>query len=251
MMYILDNPSRLAKLLLSIKVKDTNRPLNPVRVAKEIKVLLEDLGGDQHELIRRLPIKQDMIKEFRLLLRLPPEMQDMIVWGKSKHEAGGIGFSVASRIASLDNQDDMRAMAGTVEYMPRPITKNEITGILRLKKDNPDKPINECLTEVLNVTRPVVISHYIFLSGLNPNIIKTMKQKAYESGVSIHEFASKILRSVFPEDSFKGAKVFSASIRLALTKHGSSFISEYSKSHDIPMQEVLTHMLGSEVMLDG
>lgn len=250
-MYILDNPFRLAKLLTSIKVQGANRPLSPVDVAREIEIMLDDLAGDQNELLRRLPIKQDVIKEFKSLLRLPPEIQGMVVWGGSKRETGGIVFSVASRIASLDSQDDMRTMAGTVEDMSRPVTKEEIKGILRQKRDNPDKPINECLTEVLNVTRPVVITHYIFLSGLDPDIIQAMKQKAHESGADIHEFASKILSCVFPEGSFKSAKVFSDSIRLALAKHGSNFISEYSKSHAIPMQRALGHMIGSEMMKDG
>ena len=250
-MYILDNPPRLAKLLTSIKVPGTNRPLSPVDVAREIEMLLKDLGGDESELLRRLPIKQDIMKDFRCLLRLPPEIQGMIVWGRSKHETGGIGFSVASRIASLDRQDDMRTMAGTVADMPRPVTKEEIEGILSLKKNNPDKPIGECLTEVLNVTRPAVIDHYIFLSGLDPNIVRALEQKAHVSVVSTHELASGILRGVFPEGSFKTAKVFSDCIRLSLEKHGSDFISEYSKSHNIPVQRALSHMIGSEMMKDG
>lgn len=250
-MYILDKPPRLAKLLVSIKAPGTNRPLSPVDVAREIETMLKDLEGNQNELLRRLPIKQDIMREFRRLLRLPPEIQGMIVWGKSKHETGGIGFSVASRIASLDSRDDMLTMAGTVADMPRPVIKDEIKDILSLKKNNPDKPIGECLTEVLNVMRTTPITHYIFLSGLDPDIVRIMGQKAHGSGVGIHELASGILRGVFPEGSFKSAKVFPDSIRLSLEKHGSDFISEYSKSHDIPMQGALSHMIESEMVKDG
>ena len=250
-MCILNNPSRLAKLLVSIKVPGTNRPLSPVDVAKEIKAMREDLGGDQSELLRRLPIKQDITEEFSRLLLLPLEIQGMVIWGESKHEIGGIGFSIASRIALLENQDDMLTMAGTVANMPRPVTKEEIKAILSLKKNNPDKPISECLTEVLNVTRPVIITHYIFLSGLDPDIVQAVKQRASESGEDIHEFATRILCRVFPGDSFKSAKVFSDCIRLELTKRGSGFIYTYSKSHNIHVQGVLNHMIGSEMMSDG
>lgn len=251
MMYILNSPARLAKLLVSIKVPGTNRPLSPVDVAKEIHMMLKDLDGDRNELIKRLPIEQDVTNQFLRLLNLPPQIRGMVVWGESKHETGAIGFSVASRIASLDGPNDMLKVAGTITEMPRPVTKEEIKGILSLKKNNPDKPIEECLSEVLNVTRPVVITHHIFLSGLDPNIAGSIKRRAHKSGKNMHDLASSALRRVFPDDSLKSAKVFSDCIRLSLTEKGADFISEYSESHGIPMQEALNHMLGSEELLCG
>lgn len=250
-MYILDNPSRLARLLISIKVKEkTNRPLNPVDVAKEIEFLLKDLDGDQNELNKRLPIGHDVTNQFLRLLKLPPVIQGMVVWGESKHETGGIGFSVAARIASLDSQDDMSMMAGTITEMSRPVRKEEIKGILSQKKYNPDKTLEKCLEEVLNVTRPIVIAHYIFLSGLDPNIARSIKQRADKLDEDTHKFTSNILLDIFPKDSFKSAKVFSDCIRLTLDKNGSDFISTYAHSHNIPMQCVLNHMLSSMVMVN-
>ena len=245
-MAVLNNPSRLAKLLVSIKVSGTSRPLSPIDVANEINEMQKDLGEDRDELIRRLPIGQDLTNQFLCLLKLPPEVQGMVVWGESRHEMGAIGFSVASRIAALDDDRDKMKVVSAIDGMARPVTKEEIKGILSLKKSNPNKPIEECLSEVLNVTRPVVITHHIFLSGLDPAIVESMKRRARKSGESTNELASCALRRVFPEGSLKNTKVFSDCIRLSLTKKGADFISRYSESHDISMQDTLNHMLCSE-----
>lgn len=250
-MSVLDSPGRLAKLLLSVNVPGTARPLSPPDVATEIHKLLTDLGDDRDELVRRLPIGQDLTRQFLRLLDLPPQIRGMVVWGESRHETGAIGFSVASRIASLNDHDDMLRVAGTITEMPRPVTAEEIKGIVSLKKRNPDKAIEECLSEVLNVTRPVTITHHMFLSGLDPDIVRSLKRRARESDKSPHELAADSLRRVFPSDLLKSVRVFSDCIRLSLARNGTDFISKYSESRGIPMQEALNHMLGSERLRGG
>lgn len=245
-MYILSSPARLAKLLTSIKVPYTDRPLSPIDVAKEIRTMLEDLGGDHNELVRRLPIEQDVTNQFLRLLNLPLQMREMVVWGESRHETGAIGFSVASKIASLNNHDDMLKVAGTITEMSRPVTKEEIKGILSLKKSDPNKPIDECMSEVLNVTRPVTITHYVFLGGLDMSISRSLDLCARKSGKSAHDLAADMLSTVFPTNSLKGVRVFSDCMRLSLTRQGQDFIYEYAKSHDVSIRNVLDHMLSSE-----
>ena len=247
-MPILNSPPRLAKLLASMKVPGTSRPLSPVDVANEINEMRKDLGGNHDELVRRLPIGRDMTNQYLCLLKLPPQVQGMVVWGESKRETSAIGFSVASRIASLDDPGDRLKVISAVAEMQHPVTKEEIGGILSLKKSNPSKPIEECLSEVLNVTRPVVITHHVFLSGLDPVIAESIKRRAHERSESANCLASRILRKAFPGDSLKGVRVFSDCIRLSLTRKGAEFIPKYSKSHDVPMQETLNHMLGSDVL---
>ena len=137
-MYILNNPARLAKLLASLNVPNNlNRPLSPMDVAREIKTLQKDLNNDQNELVKRLPIEQDMTKQFLSLLRLPPQVQDMVVWGESKKETGALGFSVAARIAMFDEPQDVLKLVGTVTEMSRPITKEEVKGMLSMEKTQP------------------------------------------------------------------------------------------------------------------
>ena len=147
-MHILNNPTRLAKLLVSINVPNNlGRPLSPMDVAREIEMLQKDLDNDQNELVKRLPIKQDMIKQFQSLLKLPPQVQDMIVWGESKRETGALGFSVAARIAMFNNPSDVLKLVGTVTEMSHSVTKDEVKNILSMKRRNPNISIEDCLLE--------------------------------------------------------------------------------------------------------
>lgn len=242
-MHILNNPTRLAKLLVSINVPNNlGRPLSPMDVAREIEMLQKDLDNDQNELVKRLPIKQDMIKQFQSLLKLPPQVQDMIVWGESKRETGALGFSVAARIAMFNNPSDVLKLVGTVTEMSHSVTKDEVKNILSMKRRNPNISIEDCLLEILNISRPITIIHYMFISGLNPDIIQVLKKSSQELNQDIHQFAANVLCTIFPERSVEKVKIFADCARLSLAEEGMNFIAKYSKSHNILRQNVLNHM---------
>ena len=245
-MHILNNPARLAKLLASIKVfNKSNRPLSPMDVAREIETLQKDLNNDQSELIKRLPIKLDMIKQFQSLLRLPPQVQDMVVWGETMSKTGVLGFSVAAKIAMFDNSNDVLKLVGTVTDISRPLTKENVKHMLSMKKHNPGTTIEECLSEILNVTRPITITHYMFVSGLGSDIVQVLKKLSQESNQDINQFAADVLRKIFPKDCVENVKIFTDYVRLSLTKEGMDFITKYSTSHDVLRQNVLNHMFES------
>ncbi len=245
-MDILNNPARLAKLLTSLNVPNNlNRPLSPMEVAREIEMLQKDLNNDQNELVKRLPIKQDMVKQFQSLLKLPPQVQDMVVWGESKRKTGALGFSVAAKIAMFDNPSDVLKLVGTVTEMSRPVTKDEIKGLLSMKKHNPDTTIEACLSEILNVTRPITITHHMFVSGLDTDVVQALKKSSRELNQDIHHLAADALRKIFPSRFVENVKIFADCARLSLTEEGMNFITKYSKSHNILRQNVLNHMFES------
>ena len=247
-MSILDDPLRLAKLLVSINMPSSVRPLGPVDTALEISKVLKDLKGDRKELVKRLPISNEIIKQFLDLLKLPAEVQDMVTWGKSKPEIGSIGFSVASRISNFEPQD-IRKIVGTILENPHPIKKDEIKGILSMKKYNPEKSIDECISEVLNVTRPHILHHFVFISGLKPNIAKNLKKSSVALNQNTHEFASSILRRIFPHESLQSIKVFEDCVRILLSKDGRDYITKYSIFHGILRKDAINHIFESEGFL--
>ena len=216
-----------------------------MEVAREIETLQKDLNNDHNELVKRLPIKQDMIKQFQSLLELPSQVQDMVVWGESKSETGALGFSVAAKIAMFDNPLDVLKLIGTVAEMPRPITKDEVKGLLSMKKHNPNTTIEKCLLEILNVTRPIIITHHIFVSGLTVDVVQALKTSSRKLNQDIHQFATDVLCKIFPKELVKNVKIFADCARLSLTEEGMDFITKYSKSHGILRQNVLNHMFES------
>lgn len=242
-MSMLDNPQRLARLLASLNVPGSDRPLSPVEVAKEINMMRDDLGGDLKEAVKRLPISADIVKEFLQLIKLPPEIQDVITWGESSKLDGSIGFSVAAKIAKLKNNDDVLKLAGTILDMSRPVTKEEVKGVLSLKRRIPNKPIDDCIEEVLNVTRKTTIYYFLFISKIKPNIAAAVTNSG--AGGSNQDKVFSILKDSFPSETLKNTKVTNDRIRLVLEKEGWEFIDSYAERHHLLRQEVITHMLES------
>lgn len=242
-MRVLDNPQRLANLLASLNVPGSNRPLSPIEVASEIDALKKDLGGNTKEVVNRLPVSAHIVNEFLWLAKLPRKIQGVVVWGESNKRDGSIGFSVAAKMARLNNHDDILKLVGSTLEMSRPITKEEVKVILSLKKRIPDKPIDECVSEVLNVTRPVIVNHYLFISGINPNIVATLSSN--KSGQSVHDVVLIALKGIFPPGTLKSTKVSNERVRLSLDEEGWKFITSYSEHHNVLRQNVVNHMLES------
>ncbi len=242
-MSIIDNPRRLARLLASLNVPGYDRPLSPVEVANEINVMRDDLGGDIKEAIKRLPISADVVKEFLQLIKLPPEIQDVVTWGESSKLDGSIGFSVAAKISRLKNNDDILKLAGTILDMSRPVTKEEVKGVLSLKRRIPNKPIDDCIEEVLNVTRRTTIHYFLFISRIEPSIAAAVAKSG--PGGDNQDKVSSMLKDSFPPEALKNVKVVNDRIRLVLEKEGWEFIASYAERHHLLRQDVVTHMLES------
>lgn len=249
MMCILENPKRLANLLASINVPGTNRPLSPTEVALEIQALLEELGGDQKELAKRLPISNEIIREFLWLLRLTPKYQDAVTWGESNVNTSQLGFSVAAKIARLEKYQDQEKLASEILSMSRPATKEEIKEILSLKKQNAGKDMSECLLEVLNVTRTVTIQHFMFVSGLKKSFEDRLINKSPDHNQNNPAFDA--LNPIFPTGVLKDARVLKGCIRLSMNEQGSEFITEYSQRYGLLRQNVINHMLESTGLGNG
>lgn len=245
MMCILKNPERLANLLASINVpKASSRPLSPIEVAREMQSMLEELGGDQRELAKRLPISNEFIREFLRLLKLPTKYQDAVVWGGSDRDAGLLGFSVAAKIARLDQYEDQEKLISEILDMSHPTpTKEEIKEILSLKRQNPEKDMSECLSETLNITRTVIVQHFMFVSGLAQTFEDALIKKG--AGQRQSNAAFDVLSPIFPSGVLKDAKVFKGHIRLLMDERGPKFITEYSQQHGLLRQNVVNHMLES------
>jgi hypothetical protein len=245
-MTLLQNPKRLAKLLASVNVSHSDRPLGPLDVAEEISQMSSELNDDKKELENRLPIKSDMIKAFLRLLQLPPEIQDIVIWGQSNKETGEISFTSAQELVKLKNSDDILKLVGAIHSVPRPVSKNEIIGIVSLKNKNEQKTIDDCIEEVLNVTRPMVIQHFLFISGIQPSIVQSLRQTSEEKNIELNELATEIISKKFPSNSVKSMKVHDDYVRLNLSKEGKKFIKEYSDSNNLLRKDVVDDVFSSE-----
>ncbi|MGY5147881.1 MAG: hypothetical protein ACW9W4_07780 [Candidatus Nitrosopumilus sp. bin_7KS] len=245
-MSLLKNPKRLAKLLASVNVTHSDRPLGPIDTAEEIKELLSELHNDKNELVNRLPISLDMVKAFLRLLELPMEIQDIVIWGQSKQDTGEISFTSAQELVKLNSSEDILKLVSAIHSVPRPVTKDEVKGIISLKNRNSKKTIDDCITEVLNVTRPVVIQHFLFISGIQPSIVQSLKIASEKSSKNLNEFALEIISKVFPSQSVKGIKVHDDYVRLSLSKDGREFIRSYIDKNNLLRKDLIDDIFSKE-----
>lgn len=249
-MALLQNPKRLARLLSSIQVSHSDRPLGPIETAEAIQEVLEELGNDTQELQSRLSLSSSMISAFARVLTLPENIKGIVSWGGSNHDMsrdGEISFSAAQQLARLKSTNDILRLVGTTLKMSRPVTKEEIKAIVALRRENPQKDIDDCIREVLDVTRTYVVQHFVFISGIDPRLVVRLKAMAHKDGRELDELALGVLSGNFPRDSIKGIKVRDDHVRVSMSEEGHKFIKSYAESHDLSKRSVLDHILSREI----
>lgn len=237
-MSITDDPTRLAKLLASLNVSGPNRPLGPVETAVEIENFLSHLKNDKTKLCRRLPIKIDMVNAFLRLAKLPLQIQDAIVWGEAKPGSGQISFTAAQLLARL-NPDDARKVAQAAFDSDKPLTREEASNIVSCYNKHAGRNLDECIREVFNVMRPLVVEYYLFISGMDPETARLL----FDTGRDASRSANEILSKKFPADSIKSVRVSKSTIKIMLTKDGNEFLRQYSGAKKIPRKDAINKII--------
>lgn len=239
---LLQSPKRLAKLLASINVNHSERPLNPIEVSEEIRSMLTELNNNKSELLNRLPLSLDMIDAFLRILKLPPQIHDIVIWGNSNRGSGQISFSVAQQLGRLDDPKNILKFVNAFHMASKPITKEEIKSAISFKRHNPTKPIEDCITEITNVTRPIIVQDYIFISGINPSIVQLLKESSVKKNLTLNEHALVIISNVFPSDSILGIKINDDYVRIMLSEEGSKYMRSYADSNGLSKKDIINHI---------
>ena len=237
-MSLLASPKRLAKLLASVNVSHFDRPLTPIEVAKEIKKLQTELSDNKNELNKRLSLSPSIIADFLRLLKLPKQIQDIIVWGRPNKDSGEISFTAARHIAKFNDKKDILKVVGTIHSLPKSITSKEVQNIISIRQTNPDKPIEQCIKETLDVSRPKLLEYYIFISGIKPIIVNMLHGMASNQNTNLNDCAKTILMKTLPRKSIQSINIHNDYLRVTLTKEGIDYIHRYADSFELSRKDV-------------
>ena len=155
-------PSEKQDLVMSVGVHRRSRRISPCKVAQ----LLKKASAQQslREIARDVDLRDDtVLRRLLSLLKLPPEVQALISWGKTP---GTISFSVASEVARLvaDEEIEQLAAAG-IEHR---LSKEEVRGIIQRKR-RANVSLDRAVEDVLKL-RPVVERQYLFLGLLSDDV---------------------------------------------------------------------------------
>lgn len=147
---------------MSVGVHRRSRRTSPCRVAQ----LLEKASSQQslREIARDVDLRDEtVLRRLLSLLKLPPEVQALVSWGKAP---GTISFSVASEIARLVTVEEIEQLAAAgVDYR---LSKEEVRGIIQRKR-RANVPLAQALNDVLKL-RPVVERQHLFLGLLSDDM---------------------------------------------------------------------------------
>lgn len=152
-------------LLLSVGTHRRERSLSPVEVARLLQKASR--GGDSlADLAAAVQLDgTSWVSRFINLLKLTPDVQHMVDWGKS---GSSLSFTAAVDLSRLSDVDDQRAAVKAVlEYgFSSPEVRQLVQARLRSQK-----PIEECVASVLKM-RPQIEIRQVFIGAVLDEVVR-------------------------------------------------------------------------------
>ncbi len=239
-MKVIDDLDLYAKLLNSVQVGGTNRPLTPFEVSTLISRMINE-NGSKTDVLTRLPIKSDMLELFLKLKEIPKGYQNVIVWGTSNNE--GISFSSAARIARLKDSHDKEILSDAA--MKHKFLKTEIENIVSLKNKS-DLSVEDCIEKVANF-RPEVEYRYMFVFDIPPDFVKRLSNKITPKektpGIILKDLISKFI----PHDDILAVVIRESKLVLTFNQNGYEKIQDILKEKKYVLNQLLEYFLKKDI----
>lgn len=236
-MQLIDDLDRFAKLLASIKVNGSVRALSPFEVTGDIRRMQEE-GLTPKEISYRLSIRKDWINPFLKLCRIPEELQNAIIWGKSTDI--GVSFSTAELVAQLDDPEDMRILLEST--MEHKFTKVEIENIIKLKKES-SIPITECIVKVKDI-KPVTEYKYMYVITVNQDTIAQLKDLSKSRNHDLPACLKDILSTHLDKKNILAVVIKGQNIAISLNAAGASIFSSILSNNKLTVGDSIRYFLG-------
>ena len=244
-MGIFNEPKRLAKILASVKVNYEERPLKPIEVAKELQTACKELGDDESAVQKRLGLSASMWSAFKRLLTISEDIQNEIKWGSSDPESLRLGFSVAHVISKFSKEDQNKLVAASWEY-DRPLRHVDLKHIHSFMLNNPDKTIEECISEIFQVNHPKRDIIRLFISSLDSQIFENLKKESVKEKIPLKAFSKNILSKNFSLDSILSVMPHQTFIQIAFTENGKKEFEKLLLDSKTPKNDFLSHLFKQE-----
>ena len=145
-------------LLRSVGTHRNTRPLSPVEVAELLGKAVA-AGATQSQCAQALGVGPSQISAFLNLTQLAPQIRHLADWQGSK--AASIAFSTMAELRRLP-QDDQVVVANAA--LTHKLTWKEAVQLVQIAMRS-GNPIEECITQVLNL-RPQIITRHLFVGAV-------------------------------------------------------------------------------------
>ncbi len=145
-------------LVLSVGTHRKSRRLSPLEVAQLLAKALA-AGATRDDCATALGIGTTQIRTFLQLLDLNDEIQHLADWRGSKNAT--VPFSTLAEVARVAPHDQVEVVDSVLRHG---LTWKEVIQLVQIANRS-EKPIDECITDVLNL-RPEVETRHLFVGAI-------------------------------------------------------------------------------------
>ena len=239
-MKVIEDLDLYAKLLNSVHVGGTNRPLTPFEVSTLIDKMVDECGS-KTEVLERLPIKSDMLELFLKLQEMPKGYQNVIVWGTSTTE--GISFSSAGRIVGLKDSRDKEILSDAA--MMHKFLKTDIENIVSLKNKTKIS-IEDCIEKVVKF-RPVIEHRYMFIFEIDPNFVRRLTDEPISKEESPEIILKNLVSRFISHEDILAVVIRDNKLVFTFNQNGYNKIQEILKEKKFVLNQLLAYFLKKEI----
>lgn len=223
----------IKRLILSLKSRKAWRLMDPIEVARNLKLLCEHMP--QEEVASKLGIsKKGTIWVFLRLLDLPEKVQQFVSSGK-------IGKDTAYRISLLKDKKEQEILADAV--MKHNLSSIEVRGIAQsLKKRNPDLPIEECIRLTLKA-RPSIQEEHVIVTKIQNDTLKALEKRSKENGVPMETLVRKSMSEALPQVSIASLKLVGTTVVMSLGKGDFKLFKEKALEKKVKLENLVETLI--------
>jgi hypothetical protein len=152
------SPEERTKLITSVGTHRGERPLSPMEVARLLHRVIES-GATRFECAKAVGLEPTQVGRFLSLLELPPDVQDLVDWGRT---GATLAFSAGFELSRLPTAAEQReAVMATIKHK---LTTSEARQLVQARTRS-GKSINESVATTMKM-RPQVEVRHVFLGSI-------------------------------------------------------------------------------------
>lgn len=219
----------LAKVLASIGTRTKRRPIDPISLAK----LFARTGMTDGELAAKLGVHAQTIRMFKNLLKLPPDIRELVKSGKVSRDEG-------DRISRMKDVQAQKFLAEAI--VADVLSADLVKDIVALKNRNPTIPIEQCVEQVLKA-QPVFEDRYILVTKISEAVTKAIEMESKSCGIPFSEVAKSILQESLPREGLLSLVARGRIVLVTFTEDGWQTVSAKCDSSGVSLEEVVENLL--------
>ena len=188
----------MARLKLSVGAGARRpRPMTPIEVATAMREFAAETGETTEGIAKRLRVHPVTCRRFLAILDLPPDWRGIWRFGRAD-SSGRLPFSMGAMMGprfadGTLSKDDLDLLKRAALDPGKPARSDDIANILSCRLKNPDKPISECIREIMMLT-PRRVSSYVIITDIDPSLAAAKDAVAEALSARLPEGSVKDLR---------------------------------------------------------